>query len=60
MSFWDEVDDEIELKNMDDGITDLFSLLDNTISQYLNKWDRSTLVRVIILTYSFIYYYFLI
>lgn len=44
MSFWNEID----VYNVDDGIVDLFSILDNKISQYLQIWDRSTLVTVII------------
>lgn len=44
MSFWNEID----VYNIDDGIIDLFSTLDNKISQYLQIWDRSTLVTVII------------
>jgi glutaredoxin-related protein len=40
MSFWDKID----VYNIDDGIIDLFSVLDNKISQYLQIWDRSTLV----------------
>jgi len=44
MSFWNEID----VYNVDDGIIDLFSTLDNKISQYLQIWDRSTLVTVII------------
>lgn len=34
---------------MDDGIIDLFSMLDNKINQYSQKWDRSTLIMVIII-----------
>jgi len=48
MPFWDEID----VYNIDDGIVDLFSILDNKIKQYLQIWDRSTLVKVII-TYDF-------
>lgn len=43
ITFWEE-------KNywkVDDEIIDLFSLLNNKISQYLQKWDRSTLIMVI-------------
>ncbi|KAL4097948.1 hypothetical protein QTP88_022633 [Uroleucon formosanum] len=40
MPFWDEID----VYKVDDGIVDLFSTLDNKISQYLQIWDRSTLV----------------
>lgn len=47
ISFWDEKTDW----NVDDRIIDLFSLLNNKISQYLQKWDRSTLIMVI-LTYK--------
>lgn len=43
MKFWEET------KNwkIDDGIIDLFSLLDNKITLYLQKWDRTTLILVI-------------
>lgn len=43
MKFWEET------KNwkIDDGIIDLFSLLDNKITLYLQKWDRTTLTLVI-------------
>lgn len=44
MKFWDEVG--INGLNIDDGIIDLFSLLDNRISQYLQKWNRLTLTKV--------------
>lgn len=40
MTFWEKIDNH----NIDDGIIDLFSLLDNKISQYLQIWDRSNLV----------------
>ncbi|XP_025424882.1 ATPase family AAA domain-containing protein 2-like [Sipha flava] len=40
MKFWDE----IQNWKIDDGIIDLFSLLDNKISLYLEKWDRTTLI----------------
>jgi hypothetical protein len=43
MKFWDE----IQNWKIDDGIIDLFSLLDNKISLYLEKWDRTTLILVI-------------
>lgn len=44
ITFWNDKD----YWNMDDGIINLYSLFDNKISQYLLKWDRSTLVPVII------------
>lgn len=44
MTFWEEIDNN----NIDDGIIDLFSLLDNKISQYLQIWDRSNLVTVLV------------
>lgn len=47
LAFWNSREDY----NVDDGIIDLYSLLDNKISQYLLKWDRSTLVLVIIYYY---------
>lgn len=52
MTFWEKFDNY----NIDDGIIDLFSLLDNKISQYLQIWDRSTLVTVLLLTYYIITY----
>jgi len=44
MTFWEKIDNH----NIDDGIIDLFSLLDNKISQYLQIWDRSNLVTVLV------------
>lgn len=44
ITFWEEKN----YWNIDDAIIDLFSLLNNKISQYLQKWDRSTLIMVII------------
>jgi len=58
MKFWDKRDK----CNIDDGIIDLFSLFDKKISQYIEKWDRSALVMVIIynkyLCFMFIVLYF--
>lgn len=44
MTFWEKIDNH----NIDDGIIDLFSLLDNKISQYLQIWDRSNLITVLV------------
>lgn len=48
MKFWEErynlnIDGEI----IDDEVINLFSLLDNKIRQYSQKWDRSLLITVI-------------
>lgn len=49
MKFWDERNNlNIYHEVIDNGIIDLFSLLDNKIGQYLQKWDRSTLIMVIL------------
>lgn len=42
ITFWNGRNDF----NTDDGIIELFSILDRIISQYSQKWDRSTLVMV--------------
>lgn len=49
MKFWAETQNW----KIDDGIIDLFSLLDNKISLYLQKWDRTTLILVIMSLISF-------
>lgn len=47
MKFWDERNNlNIYHEVIDNGIIDLFSLLDNKIGQFLQKWDRSTLIMV--------------
>lgn len=43
VTFWDSK----SYWNVDDEIIDLYSLLDNKISQYLQIWDRSALITVI-------------
>lgn len=49
MKFWHERNNLINTDHdiIDNGVIDLFSLLDNMISQYSQKWDRSTLIMVI-------------
>lgn len=45
MKFWDQIG--YNVLNIDDGVIDLFSLLDNRISQYLQKWNRMMLIKVV-------------
>lgn len=45
MPFWYKRNDW----NIDDGVINLYSLFDNKISEYSQKWDRSTLTVVIII-----------
>lgn len=45
MTFWCKRNDW----NIDDGVINLYSLFDNKISEYSQKWDRSTLTMVIII-----------
>lgn len=51
MKFWDKRNNlNICSEMIDDGVIDLFSLLDKKVSQYLQKWDRSSLIMVIMVT----------
>lgn len=45
MTFWYKRNDW----NIDDGVINLYSLFDNKITEYSQKWDRSTLTVVIII-----------
>lgn len=45
MKFWDNRNNlNTRGEMIDDGVIDLFSLLDKKVGQYLQKWDRSSLI----------------
>jgi len=49
MKFWDERSSlNIVGEIIDDGVINLFALLDNIVGQYVHKWDRSSLIMVIV------------